>query len=68
MDYTEQFNNISENIRYDIAVIADYEISSVFIDGEEKIKSIFNKIEDNHHNYYQRIIGRKIKSNYDRNK
>jgi len=47
MDYTEQFNAISENIRYDIEVVAEYEISSVFIDGEERINKIFQEIANN---------------------
>lgn len=64
MDYTEEFNNILINIRYDIEVLAEYEISNVFIDREEKIISIFKKIEDNHYNFHQRMNGRKIKKTF----
>lgn len=64
MDYTEQLNNISENIRCDIEVIAQYKISSVFIDGEEKINNIFQEIANNILVNHQRLNGYKVKSVY----
>jgi len=64
MDYTEQFNAISENIRYDIEVVAEYEISSVFIDGEERINKIFQEIANNIIVNQHKLNGYKIKSVY----